>query len=64
MRFAQRVTARRKELGISQQRLAALVGRHQAMVSRIEAGESRPDLADALLIARALDMNLDDLLEP
>lgn len=32
------------------------------MVSRIESGESRPDLADAVLIARALSIRLDDLL--
>lgn len=63
-RFAAQVGERRRELGLTQRQLADLVGRSHSMVSRIESGQRRPDFADGLLIARALDIDLNDLLTP
>lgn len=59
--FARRMKDRRVELGMRQEDLAAAIGRHSARISRLEAGEGRADLAEAILIARALQISVEAL---
>ncbi|MBL0379977.1 MAG: helix-turn-helix transcriptional regulator [Desulfofustis sp. PB-SRB1] len=44
MEFPQRLSAIRKEKGLTQQKLAKLVGLHVAQVRRYEGGTSQPTL--------------------
>ena len=57
----QRVHRRRKMYGISQTRLAKMVGTTPSQISVIESNKSRPSLKTAIRIARALDTSLDYL---
>lgn len=52
---------RRRALGMSQTRLAELVGVHPRQIARYEAGEQQPVLTVAAALARALDISLSDL---
>jgi transcriptional regulator with XRE-family HTH domain len=62
--IADGVTARRRELGLSQQQLAELTGTTQSAIARLEAG-GRPPRVDTLLkIAEALDCDLAVELRP
>ena len=55
---AERVAARRVEMGLSQQQLAELCGTTQSAIARLESG-GRPPRIDTLLgIATALDCDL------
>jgi transcriptional regulator with XRE-family HTH domain len=56
--IADRVSARRQELGLSQQQLAELTGTTQSAVARLEAGGRPPRIDTLLKIAEALDCNL------
>lgn len=62
-RFGAQVAGRRRELGLRQQDLAKFIGRAPYRVVKIEAGEAKPQLAEAVLIARALGVSLEDLVE-
>ena len=56
--IAERVAARRGEMGLSQQQLAELCGTTQSAIARLECG-GRPARIDTLLgIATALDCEL------
>ncbi|MXO48642.1 helix-turn-helix domain-containing protein [Erythrobacter vulgaris] len=55
-----RLKSRRKELGMTQERLGELLGIHRQYVSRVELGERRLDIVEFVDFARAL--NLDPLL--
>ena len=62
--IAERVSARRKELGLSQKDLAELTGTTQSAIARLESG-GRPPRIDTLLgIAEALDCDLTVELKP
>ena len=56
--IADRVAARRQEVGLSQQQLAELTGTTQSAIARLEAGGRPPRIDTLLKIAEALDCNL------
>jgi predicted transcriptional regulator len=56
--IAGRVAERRRDLGLSQAELAALVGTTQSAIARLEAGGRPPRIDTLLRIATALDCDL------
>lgn len=62
MTMGQRITQRRKQLGLSQEALADAVGVSRQAVSKWELDEAQPDAAKIVLLAKALDMTTDELL--
>jgi len=62
--IAEQVAARRAELGLSQQQLAALVGTTQSAIARLESGGRPPRIDTLLRIADALDCDLNVELKP
>ena len=56
--IADRVAARRQELGLSQQQLATLTGTTQSAIARLERGGRPPRIDTLLKIAEALDCDL------
>ena len=59
-----RIEEKRKELGMSQAKLAELVGVSQAFVSKVEQGNSMPRVETLTKFAKALGCGLDDLVIP
>lgn len=59
----ERLIERRKELGWTQAKLGERIGNHQQFVGRFELGERRLDVIEFLDIARALDLDLLELIE-
>ena len=57
-RIAEQVTARRKELGLSQTELAELCGTTQSAIARLESGGRPPRIDTLLRLAAALDSDL------
>ncbi|HET6496137.1 MAG TPA: helix-turn-helix transcriptional regulator [Thermoleophilia bacterium] len=57
-RLAGQLIARRRELCMTQQQLAAASGIHQSEISRIESGNGNPTLKTLGALARALDAEL------
>jgi len=51
----------REERGLSQEQLASLAGLHRAYVGQIERGEKNIGLKNLGKIAKALDVNIKDL---
>jgi ribosome-binding protein aMBF1 (putative translation factor) len=62
--IAERVSERRRELGLSQAELAHLVGTTQSAIARLESGGRPPRIDTLLRIAAALDCDLVVKLEP
>ncbi|MFL6759462.1 helix-turn-helix domain-containing protein [Sphingomonas sp.] len=62
-RLMERLVARRKELGLTQQAVADMVGMHQQNVSRFETGERRLDVVEFLDVAHALGLTATTLLQ-
>ncbi len=60
-KIRKRIVAKRKDLKLSQEKLAELVDLHYNYVGKIERGEKRPTLITLYKIAKALDMKLEDL---
>lgn len=58
-----RIAARRQELGLSQDGLADRIGMERRSVQRYEAGVRDPGYSELLLMARALEMSLTDLVQ-
>lgn len=56
--IADQVSARRRELGLSQLDLAALTGTTQSAIARLESGQRPPRIDTLLRIASALDAEL------
>jgi transcriptional regulator with XRE-family HTH domain len=56
--IAERVAARRQQLGLSQQQLARLTGTTQSAIARLERGGRPPRIDTLLKIAEALDCDL------
>ncbi len=61
MDFAHRLSALRKEKGLTQQLLAERVGIHVSQVRRYEAGDSQPNLEALRNLALALSVSTDAL---
>ena len=53
----------RKSRGINQAKLAKKVGCSQAAICKFETGEMNPSLETLVKLARALDCQLDDLVD-
>ncbi len=62
--IADRVAARRAQLGLSQQQLAELCGTTQSAIARLESGGRPPRIDTLLRIASALDCELAVELKP
>ncbi len=60
--FGERLRAIRKARGLSQEGLAALVGKDHTFIGALERGEQSPRLETLAQIAQALDMSVADLL--
>ena len=56
--IADQVSARRRQLGVSQQELAELTGTTQSAIARLESGGRPPRIDTLLRIAKALDAEL------
>ena len=56
-----KLTATRKELGISQEILAGHLGLHKQFVSRVELGERRLDFVELVDFAQALGLKAEEL---
>ena len=56
--IADQVSARRRELSLSQHDLAALTGTTQSAIARLESGQRPPRIDTLLRIASALDADL------
>ncbi len=61
MDFPERLTALRKERGLTQQALADLVGVHVLQIRRYEGGNSQPTLDVVKRLAQALRVSADAL---
>ena len=62
MTFGEVIQVRRAALGLSQERLAELVGVSRQAVSKWEVGDALPDTDRLLPLARALEITADELL--
>jgi len=62
MAFAERLSALRREQGLTQQALAERVGIHVTLIRRYEAGKTQPGIDGLRRIARALSVSSDVLL--
>ncbi len=60
--FAQRVQVERRNAGLTQEQLAAKIGRSIDLVSRLERGTTGPSLQTIALMAEALDVSPASLL--
>lgn len=56
--LCEQIIDRRRELGLTQQQVAAAAGLHQSVVSRIEQGLANPTVRTLEALARALDARL------
>ena len=61
-KFAKAIHERRKELGLTQEELAARVGTTKQVVSKYEKGQRSPKVQMANAFADALETTLDELL--
>jgi len=58
------LVAARQQSGLTQQELAARLGRSQSFVAKIELGERRVEVVELVEIARILDVPTADLIAP
>jgi len=61
--MAERILAKRKKAGLSQDALAELAGIDRKTINRIEKGHFSPSMETFFRIARAFNMNAKDLLK-
>ena len=61
MTVENRIRARRKERGLSQEELARLCGVSRQTINAIEKGDYNPTIRLCIAICRALDKTLDQL---
>ena len=61
--FGVQVRAKRLELGLTQQDVAAALGYTTSMISQIESGDVLPNFDKALQLARYLQMDMAELLQ-
>ena len=55
--LVERLTAARKQTGMKQEELAALIGKDQSYISNIERGQRRVDVLEFVTLARAIGVN-------
>lgn len=61
--FGLRVRARRRELGMSQEKLAEISGLHRTYIGSLERGERNVALINIARLAAALDIDTADLVK-
>ena len=61
--FGRKVRKRRKELGLSQEKLAELADVHRTYVGMIERGEKNITLSNIAKFAKALKLQINELLK-
>ena len=59
--FGEILVKAREERGITQYRLAKLVGRNSRYISQLEHNKREPKLSTVIMLARALQMDVGDL---
>jgi len=62
--LGERIRIHRRRRGLARARLAHLVGRSERWLLDVERGEVDPRFSDALALAEALGLRLDDLAGP
>lgn len=62
MKLAATVKRRRTKLGLTQAELGALVGWHGSRISRLESGTHEPRVTSLRKIAKALNLNIKELI--
>lgn len=60
--FAEKVRVFREQLGISQEKLAAKANIHRTYIGAVERAEKVPSLITIVKIAKALNVNISELL--
>ena len=64
MEFGEKLRTLRREKGLSQEELAAMVGVSRQALSKWEAGQSRPDLDKLLALSDIFSVTMDSLVRP
>ena len=59
--LVEQLTAARKQAGMKQEELAALIGKDQSYISNIERGQRRVDVVEFYALARAMNVDPVDL---
>lgn len=59
--LVEQLTAARKQSGMKQEELAALIGKDQSYISNIERGQRRVDVIEFVALARAMNVNATEL---
>lgn len=59
--LVEQLTAARKQSGMKQEELAALIGKDQSYISNIERGQRRVDVMEFIVLARALKTDPEQL---
>lgn len=57
------LTEGRKKMGLTQQELAGMIGKHQSFVSKYEGGERRLDLIELIEISNKINLSLVPLIK-
>lgn len=60
--FSERVRTFRENIGISQEKLAEKAGLHRTYIGSLERAEKIPSLITIVKIAKALNINISDLI--
>ena len=60
--LVEQLTAARKQSGLKQEELAALIGKDQSYISNIERGQRRVDVLEFVALARAMNADPVDML--
>lgn len=55
--FVEQLTAARKQSGLKQEELAALIGKDQSYISNIERGQRRVDVIEFVALVQAMGAN-------
>ena len=63
MRFCEKLTKIRKEKNLSQEALAEKLGMSRQAISKWESGNSYPDMATLIKVAKVLDCTLEDIID-
>ncbi len=62
--LAENLRALRQQKGLSQEKLAELAGLHRTYIGSVERGERNISIDNVEALARALEINVPDLLSP
>lgn len=63
MKFQEKLSRMRKEKNLSQEALAEKLGMSRQAISKWESGNSYPDMATIIKVAKVLDCKIDDLID-